>query len=101
MRLYSDETHNWTGGYVKYGKNRTPISIVFHATKPIDQSSGRPSYFESTWIEIASAEVAGKYTIGTQGANVYSLEYVGRDLKKKYSFDETTERNSTDDECKW
>ncbi|WP_442783950.1 hypothetical protein [Collimonas fungivorans] len=102
MMRYSDDAHGgWTGGYVKYGKNKPPITIVYVSSKTLDQPEGRPAYFESTWVEVATAEVTGKYIVGSQGANVYSFEYVNRKTDKKYSFDETVERNSTDDGCKW
>jgi len=102
MMRYSDDAHGgWTGGYIKYGKNKPPITIVYVSSKTLDQPEGRPAYFESTWIEVATSDVTGKYIVGSQGSNVYSLEYTNRKSGKKYSFDESAERNSTDDGCKW
>lgn len=101
MMRYSDDAHGWTGGYVKYGKNKPPIAIVYVSSKMLDEPEGHPAQFESTWVEVATSEVTGKYIVGSQGANVYSFEYVNRKTDKKYSFDETVERNSTDDDCKW
>jgi hypothetical protein len=101
MRIYTDEARNWTGGYVKYGKNRAPISIVFHSAKTLEINEGRPSSFETIWLEISPTEVSGKYTTISQGANVYSLEYLGRKSNKKYTFSETAERDEKSDACKW
>lgn len=102
MMRYSDDSHgDWTGGYIKYGKNKPPITIVYVSRKILDQPEGRPAYFESTWVEVATSNVTGKYIVGSQGANVYSLEYINRKSGKKYSFDESAERNSTDDGCQW
>lgn len=101
MMFYSDEKNNWSGGYVKYGKAKFPIPIVFQSSKEVYAEAGRPSYFETIWLEIATGEVTGKYTTGTQGANVYTLEYAGRKTNKKYSFNETVQRNAAEDGCKW
>ena len=98
---YSDATHNWNGGYVKYGNSKSPITIVYQTSKILNETEGRPIYFENTWLEIVGAEITGKYVIGSQGANIYNFEYTNRKSGKKYSFSETIERNSTDDGCKW
>jgi hypothetical protein len=101
MRVYSDEERNWSGGYIKYGKNKSPIPIVFQSSKVIDENEGRPSTFETVWLEIAATEATGKYTTVTQGSHVYSLEYLGRKSKKIYKFDETVQRDIKGDSCKW
>lgn len=101
MMFYSDEKNSWVGGYVKYGKSKPLIPIVFQSSKEVYQEVGRPSFFETAWLEIATGEVTGKYTVGTQGANVYTLEYSGRKTNKKFSFNETVERNAGEDGCKW
>jgi hypothetical protein len=101
MRVYSDEERNWSGGYIKYGKNKSPISIVFQSSKVIDENEGRPSTFETVWLEIAATEATGKYTAITQGARVYSLEYLGRKSKKIYKYDETVQRDNKGDNCNW
>ena len=101
MMRYSDEPRGWTGGYVKYGKNKPPIAIVYVSSKILDQAEGRPAYFEGTWLEVVSPEVTGKYIVASQGANVYSLEYISRRSDRKYSFEETIERNATGNGCKW
>jgi hypothetical protein len=101
MRVYSDEERNWSGGYVKYGKNKSPIPIVFQSSKVIDENEGRPSTFETVWLETGAAEATGKYTTVTQGSHVYSLEYFGRKSKKIYKFDETVQRDAKGDNCNW
>lgn len=101
MKVFFDETSNWSGGYVKYGKNKPPISIVLQSTKTIDENEGRPSTFQTVWLEIGANEVTGKYTTVTQGAKYYSLEYTGRKSNKTYKFDESTIRDDTNQSCKW
>lgn len=101
MKVFFDEASNWSGGYVKYGKNKPPISIVLQSTKTIDENEGRPSTFETIWLEIGTNEATGKYTTVTQGAKYYSLEYIGRKSKKTYMFDESTIRDDASQSCKW
>lgn len=101
MRVYSDEEQNWNGGYIKYGENKPPISIIFQSSKVIDEYEGRPSTFETVWLEVSTTEATGKYIAITQGSRVYSLEYLGRKSKKIYKFDETVQRNIKGDNCNW
>ncbi|CAN5870110.1 hypothetical protein BH11PSE12_BH11PSE12_27590 [soil metagenome] len=101
MMEYSDPIRNWTGGYIKYRNSKNPITIVYQTRKILDETEGRPIYFENTWLEIVGAEITGKYVIGSQGANIYNFEYINLKSGKKYIFIETIERNSTDDGCKW
>jgi hypothetical protein len=101
MKVFLDEDNNWLGGYVRYGKNKPPISIVWQSNKVLYETEGRPSTFETVWLEIGASEVTGKYTLVSQGANVYSFEYVGRKSNKVYKFDQTVIRDTNDEGCKW
>jgi hypothetical protein len=102
MRTYYDPAAKWNGGFVKYEKSKTPISIsqVEFQSKVIDKN--RPSEATMSWVEITMGHVSGAYERVSQGASVSALNYAKVGNGKQYSFllDANTSR-SFDNGCDW
>lgn len=102
MRTYYDPTSKWNGGFVKYEKSKTLISIsqVAFQTEAIDKD--QPSEATVSWVEITKGQISGHYERVSQGTNVSSLTYVRNSDKKKYAFLYDANTNwSLEKGCEW
>ena len=68
LRTFYDHESNWSGGFVKYAKSKTPISIVLTDHQEEILAPDAPTQNTRTWSEIVDGKVTGTYELVTQGA---------------------------------
>lgn len=62
-------------GYVVYEKSKEPIPLYFVSNFESVFEEGRPYEVVAKWREIINEELAGEYTVVSQGAVVYDFSY--------------------------
>lgn len=102
LHTYFDPITRWRGGFVRKPGVKEIIPIVFHSSNYEIVSSKRPYDATTTWIEVYKGEVSGRYEMGSQGANIYSMIYTDRLTGKTTSFGWASEVGmSVKNECQW
>ena len=102
LRTFYDHESNWSGGFVKYAKSKTPISIVLTDHQEEILAPDAPTQNTRTWSEIVDGKVTGTYEWVTQAAMSVSMVYTKKSNGKVYSFllDPNVDV-SLDGGCKW
>ncbi|WJK09798.1 hypothetical protein [Pseudomonas fluorescens] len=86
LRTFYDHDSNWLGGFVKYAKSKTPISIVLTDHQEEILAPDEPTQNTSTWSEIVDGKITGTYEWITQAAMSVSMVYTNKSNGRKYSF---------------
>ncbi|MGQ8702594.1 hypothetical protein [Serratia marcescens] len=88
-------------GYVKYEKSKMAIPLVYISGNSEENEEGGPEQFTTKWAEFINGKINGYYTVTSQGARFYQLEYKSRvDLITDFR-DNTNAYNSDGSDCKW
>lgn len=85
LRTFYDHDSNWSGGFVKYAKSKTPISIVLTDHQEEILAPDAPTQNTRTWSEIVDGKVTGTYEWVTQAAMSVSMVYTKKSNDRKYS----------------
>lgn len=87
-------------GYVRYETGTGPIQVKRLREKELRRlPNGRPSEFETTWLELVPKGAGGTYLVISQGALIGDFRYIRPD-GKPFRFEEDLDA-STEDGCKW
>lgn len=75
--------------YVTYQKGSGKIQLKNTNTRENRTApSGRPSEFETEWLETNAGNTGGKYLIKTQGARIYDFKFIRKRDGKVFKFEE-------------
>ncbi|WP_139093115.1 MULTISPECIES: hypothetical protein [unclassified Pseudomonas] len=88
-------------GYVQYQRSSVAIPLFFVGEVERSLSEDRPAEVTSTWQEVFGQKKGGRYTVISQGANIYGFAYrsaSGKVFNFKYNADAVT---SDYGDCKW
>ncbi len=88
------------GGYVLYqgGSGRIPLKLL-KVTELRRVYGGRPSEFETQWVEMPPSGSGGRYVYVNQGAIIDDFRYIRRD-GRVFSFVDDPDAYA-DDRCTW
>jgi hypothetical protein len=102
MRTYFDSDTKWEGGFIKYEKSKSLISISLKNKQTSTLSKEMPQETTKTWLEVSGNKITGEYEFISQGTNVYSMQYTNSNNKKQYLFDlDTNVPSSPESGCQW
>ena len=87
-------------GYVRYETGTGPIQVKRLKERELRRvANGRPSEFETTWLELVPKGAGGTYLVVSQGALIDDFRYIRPD-GKTFRFEEDLEA-STEEGCRW
>lgn len=88
-------------GYVSYQKGSGKIQVKNTRTKETRRlTGGRPSEFETEWVEVTASDSGGRYLVKTQAARIYDFKYIRKKDGRVFRFVEDLEA-SGDNGCTW
>ncbi len=95
---FTNDTDTWATGWVQYkgGSGRIPIKL--ESEKERREVPGRPSEFESRWIE--QVPDGGAYVLMSQGVRIYEFAYVRKKDGKSFRY-EQDDTAWTEKGCEW
>ncbi|SDO73331.1 hypothetical protein SAMN05216303_102215 [Rhodoferax sp. OV413] len=97
-----DDASGWSGGFVRYGTNSRPISLVRVRESHVETAPGRPFAFTTVWLEIVGGQTLGSYEVETQGARINRFVYTHKRSGLGTSFVENPGIDvGADGACRW
>lgn len=88
-------------GYVNYQGGSERITVRRMKEKELERvPGGRPSVFESRWVEAAPNGSGGTYVLATQGAVLDEFRYIRKKDGKIFRFEEDLDATG-EDSCEW
>lgn len=102
LRTYYDDQAKWSGGFVKYEKSKSAISLVTEKEECDSLGGSGPCLATADWLEVSNGKVTGSYEMVSQGVSVNSMTYTNKATGKKYDFIlDSTVNSSTENGCVW
>lgn len=88
-------------GYIKYQKAKVAIPLVYVSSTTEKNEEGDPEQFTIKWAEFINGKVNGYYTVMSQGARFYQIEYKSRTNAITSFVDNINAYNSDGTDCHW
>lgn len=88
-------------GYVAYQGGTGRIAVKRTQERELREvPGGRPSEFETLWVEMTRDEPGGTYVLVTQGARLTEFRYIRKKDGKVFRFEEDL-ASSGEEGCEW
>lgn len=99
-RTVYDPDLQWSGAYVLYKGQRSPVTLVQTSRIAQDKPEGRPWEWETTYAEVIGGAIKGRYIVASQGARINGFTYVAPGSGRKTEFVDLLDVYD-DDGCHW
>ncbi|MBD8451527.1 hypothetical protein [Serratia rubidaea] len=88
-------------GYVKYQKSKVAIPLVYVSGAYEENEEGVPKQLTTKWAEFINGKISGYYTVVSQGARFYQIEYKSSTNAIAIFQDDANAYNSDGTDCNW